>query len=117
MKGDDLKTEEPSTLDFANCPIAYTMNIIGGKWKPVILNRIQRGINRFGVLQKSMPGISKQVLTAQLRELENAGLLSRKVYAEVPPRVEYGLTESGKSIFPVLEALEKWGLKQRKMKK
>lgn len=101
-------------IDFKNCPITYTMNIIGGKWKPVILNRIQMGINRFGIMQKSMPDISKQMLTAQLRELENDGLITRKIFAEIPPRVEYSISDLGKSIFPVLETIKEWGLSQRK---
>lgn len=97
-----------------NCPINFAMRMIGGKWKPIILHRIKVGINRFGQLQKAIPLISKQMLTAQLRELEQDNLINRKVYAEVPPRVEYSISKNGESIFPLLEAIENWGLSQRK---
>lgn len=96
-----------------SCPITYTMNVIGGKWKPIILNRIKLGINRFGLLQRSIPTISKQMLTAQLRELENDGLVTRKVFAEVPPKVEYTVSEKGAGIFPILEAMAVWGKKEQ----
>lgn len=101
---------------FNSCPVTYTQNIIGGKWKPIILSRIRMGINRFGIMQRSIPTISKQMLTAQLRELEDDGIVSRKVYAEVPPRVEYNITKSGQDIFPIIEAMAKWALNQRKFK-
>lgn len=68
------------------------------------------GINRFGILQRSIPSVSKQMLTSQLRELEDDGILERKVYAEVPPRVEYFITSGGQALFPILEAMAKWGL-------
>ena len=105
-----------SSLNFENCPITYTMNKIGGKWKPVILHRIQIGINRFGILQKSIPGISKQMLTSQLRELEPDQFIERKIFAEIPPRVEYSLSQSGETIFPLLDTIKEWGLKQMKKK-
>lgn len=99
-----------------NCPINFAMRMIGGKWKPIILHRIKVGINRFGQLQKAIPLISKQMLTAQLRELEHDNLINRKVYAEVPPRVEYSISKNGESLFPLLEAIENWGLSQQKKK-
>ena len=99
---------------FQNCPVTQTLNVIGGKWKPIILTRIQMGVNRFGLMQRSIPTISKQMLTAQLRELEDDKLISRKIFAEVPPRVEYTLTKRGEEVFPILEAMAKWGLKQQK---
>ncbi len=101
---------------FNACPVTYTQNIIGGKWKPIILSRIRMGINRFGIMQRSIPTISKQMLTAQLRELEEDGIVSRKVYAEVPPRVEYNITKSGQDIFPIIEAMAKWAINQRRSK-
>ncbi len=97
-----------------NCPINFAMRMIGGKWKPIILHRIKVGINRFGQLQKAIPLISKQMLTAQLRELEHDNLINRKVFAEVPPRVEYSISKNGESLFPLLEAIENWGLSQQK---
>lgn len=95
-----------------NCPINYALNKIGGKWKPVILHRIKVGINRFGVLQRAIPQISKQMLTSQLRELENDGIIERKIYAEIPPRVEYFISKNGETVFPVLDALAYWGKNQ-----
>ena len=90
-------------------PVEYTLATIGGKWKPNILFLIQLGINRFGLLNKGIHGISKQMLTKQLRELEKDGLITRKIYAEIPPRVEYFLSEKGESVFPILDALFNWG--------
>lgn len=106
-----LSKEEFQKL-FDSCPITYTMNAIGGKWKPIILSRIELGINRFGQMQRSIPTISKQMLTAQLRELEEDGIILRKVFAEIPPRVEYSISENGKKLFPILEEMAKWGLSQ-----
>lgn len=94
---------------FASCPVTQTLNVIGGKWKPIILTRIHMGINRFGILQRSIPTISKQMLTAQLRELEEDKLILRKIFPEVPPRVEYTITKSGMEIFPILQEMAKWG--------
>lgn len=94
---------------FESCPVTQTLNIIGGKWKPIILSRIRMGINRFGLMQRSIPTISKQMLTAQLRELEDDKLITRKIFAEVPPRVEYTITKRGEEVFPILEAMAKWG--------
>lgn len=102
-------SKEDFEKHFQNCPVTQTLNIIGGKWKPVILTRIRMGINRFGLMQRSIPTISKQMLTAQLRELEEDGLVDRKVFAEVPPRVEYTVTKRGAEVFPILEAMAKWG--------
>lgn len=96
-----------------NCPINFAMKKIGGKWKPIILHRIKSGINRFGQLQKTIPLISKQMLTSQLRELEKDNLIERKVYAEVPPKVEYSISKNGETIFPLLDAIEKWGVTQQ----
>ena len=78
-----------------NCPVTYCLNRIGGKWKPVIIHLIRKGCNRFSMLQKAIPDISKQMLVNQLRELEDDNILQRVVYAEIPPRVEYTLTELG----------------------
>jgi DNA-binding HxlR family transcriptional regulator len=92
-------------------PIEFTLSTIGGKWKPNILFLIQLGINRFGLLNKGIHDISKQMLTKQLRELEKDGLIIRKVYAEIPPRVEYFISEKGESIMPILDAMFEWGQK------
>lgn len=90
-------------------PVDYTMRAIGGKWKPIILYLISVEINRFGLLRRGVYGISKQMLTKQLRELEADGLITRKIYAEIPPRVEYFITEKGQSIFPVIDSMRAWG--------
>lgn len=91
------------------CPVTYCLSRIGGKWKPLLLFLILHGINRFGLLQKKIPAISKQALTTQLRELEYDGLITRTIYAEVPPRVEYALSEHGESLLEVLHAMKNWG--------
>lgn len=96
----------------SQCPVTYCLKIVGGKWKPVILFCISHGIGRFGELRRNIEGISKQMLTKQLRELENEGILNRKVYAEVPPRVDYTLTDRGKTLLPIVRAMKKWGESQ-----
>jgi DNA-binding HxlR family transcriptional regulator len=91
------------------CPIEITMAIIGGKWKVAILFHLLDGKLRFGEIKKLLPGISQRVLTVQLRELESDRILTRKVYPEVPPRVEYKLTAFGKSLAPTLIEMGNWG--------
>ncbi len=92
------------------CSLVHTMNIIGNKWKPIILYLLSNGSLRFGKLNALIPSISKKVLTSQLRELENDGLLSRKSYAEIPPRVEYSITEKANGLLPVLRQLSDWAM-------
>ena len=104
-----FKDPEKVRAMFEQCPINYTMNKIGGKWKPIILHRIKVGVNRFGILQRAIPIISKQMLTSQLRELEEDGFIERKIFAEIPPRVEYSISPLGETVFPVLDAIAKWG--------
>ncbi len=91
------------------CPVSRCMRIIGGKWKIIILYALRNGTNRFGTLQKSIEDISKQMLTTQLRELEKDGIISREIFPEIPPRVEYTITPLGKTLFPIIEAMDKWG--------
>ncbi len=91
------------------CPVEATLEVIGGKWKPIILWQLRTEKLRFSGLQQSMQGISPKMLTKQLRELEEDGLILRMAYPEIPPRVEYSLTEFGKTVLPVLDALCKWG--------
>ncbi|WFE89742.1 helix-turn-helix domain-containing protein [Roseibium porphyridii] len=93
----------------SGCPVTYCLSKIGGKWKPVILFCIFNGINRFGAMQRAVPNITKQMLTKQLRELESDGMISRTVFPEVPPRVDYALTDLGTSVLPVVEAMKSWG--------
>jgi DNA-binding HxlR family transcriptional regulator len=85
--------------------------VIGGKWKIIILYALQNGTNRFGVLQKTIPNINKQMLTTQLRELEKDKIISRTIFPEIPPRVEYDITPLGKTLFPIIEAMDTWGRK------
>ena len=91
------------------CPVETTLLLIGDKWKVLILRDLMEGTKRFGELKKSIGSVSQKVLTAQLRDMEDKGLLTRKVYAEVPPRVEYTLTETGRSLKPILDAMVAWG--------
>ena len=96
-------------MELPACPVETTLMLIGDKWKVLILRDLMDGTKRFGELKKSIGTVSQKVLTAQLRDMEEKGLLSRKVYAEVPPRVEYTLTETGYSLKPVLDAMWTWG--------
>ena len=91
------------------CPVETTLSLIGDKWKVLLLRDLMGGTKRFGELKKSIGSVSQKVLTAQLRAMEQQGLLTRKVYAEVPPRVEYTLTETGYSLKPILDAMANWG--------
>ncbi len=93
------------------CPVLKCMEIMGGKWKTVIIYLISSGINRFGKLQRGCEGISKQMLTKQLRELEKDGIIERQIFAEIPPRVEYSITAKGETLFPIIESMKDWGLK------
>lgn len=96
------------------CPVTHCLNLIGGKWKPVVIHLLRKGCNRFSMLQKAIPDISKQMLTQQLRELEEDGLIERKIFAEIPPRVEYYISEYGQTLFPVIDAMTDWGVKDMK---
>ena len=91
------------------CPVETTLTLIGDKWKVLILRDLLLGTKRFGELRKSIGTVSQKVLTTQLRQMEQCGLVIRTVYAEVPPRVEYTLTELGYSLKPVLDAMVTWG--------
>lgn len=95
--------------ELPNCPVETTLTLIGDKWKVLILRDLITGTKRFGELKKSIGSVSQKVLTAQLRDMEESGLVIRKVYAEVPPRVEYSLTELGHSLKPILDAMQCWG--------
>lgn len=91
------------------CPVSFCLSHIGGKWKPLILHLIRNDINRFGQLSKHIHNVSKQMLTTQLRELEADGIISRKIYPEIPPRVEYSITKKGIELFPIVDAMISWG--------
>ncbi|WP_077849367.1 winged helix-turn-helix transcriptional regulator [Clostridium puniceum] len=91
------------------CPVEMTLQLIGNRWKVLIMRDLLEGTKRFGELKKSVGSITQKVLTQNLREMEASGLLIRKVYAEVPPRVDYTLTELGYSLKPILDAMVEWG--------
>ena len=93
-----------------NCPLNYTMNLIGTKWKPLILFHLLDGALRSGLLQKKVPEISNKMFTQSVRALEKDGLITRKVYPVVPPKVEYQLSNRGRSLEPILRSMDKWGL-------
>ena len=102
-------SEQKNAKPLPACPVETTLTLIGDKWKVLILRDLMDGTKRFGELKKSIGSVSQKVLTAQLRDMEESGLLSRKVYAEVPPRVEYTLTDLGYSLKPILDAMWNWG--------
>ena len=95
------------------CSVRAALDVIGGKWKPVITWYLMEGTKRFGELRKCIPDATQKMLTQQLRELERDNIIQRKVYREIPPKVEYSLTSHGRSLRPVLAALCKWGTKHR----
>ncbi len=94
-----------------NCPVIYSLNKIGNRWKLLVIHYIKQGHNRYSSLQKVIPDISRQTLTNQLRELEADGILKRTVFPQIPPKVEYTLTELGLSLQPIITEMSKWGLK------
>jgi len=91
------------------CPAEITLRVIGGKWKPVILWHLSGGTKRFSELNRAIPGVTQRMLSQQLRELEADGVVLRKVYAQVPPKTEYSLTEFGRTLGPILRLMCKWG--------
>lgn len=100
---------EQQKKDLPTCPVETTLTLIGDKWKVLILRDLLPGTKRFGELKKSIGHVSQKVLTAQLRDMEQSGLVHREVFAEVPPRVEYSLTDLGQSLKPILDAMQVWG--------
>jgi len=92
-----------------NCSVEATLSVIGGKWKGIILYHLLEEKKRFNQFRKLMPGITQRMLTLQLRELESDGIVKRKIYTEVPPKVEYSLTEFGKTLAPILMSMKDWG--------
>jgi DNA-binding HxlR family transcriptional regulator len=92
-----------------HCPVEAALDVFGGKWKPLILWALGNEVMRFGELQKALPDVNTKMLTKQLRELEKDGIIRRKIYPEVPPRVEYAITDFGKTLIPILNALCNWG--------
>lgn len=104
-----MKQDMQTKLNLGCSSVKTTLEVIGGKWKPLIMFLLVEKTMRFSELQKSIVGITQKMLTQQLRELESDGLVSRKVFPQVPPRVEYSITSHGKTLLPVLDTMHKWG--------
>ncbi|MGC8493361.1 MAG: winged helix-turn-helix transcriptional regulator [Syntrophobacteraceae bacterium] len=98
------------------CPVEITLALLGNKWKVLILRELFKGTRRFGELFHGISGISQKMLTQQLRQMEEDDLVERKVYAEVPPRVEYSITETGRSLKPILDEMHRWGERYRDLR-
>lgn len=108
------KKDNSNSSSFSQCAVAYTLSIVGGKWKWVILSFIaQRGIMRYGELKNCITKIAHKTLSQQLKELEESEIIHREQYNQIPPKVEYSLTEKGKSLVPMLEYMSQWGEKNR----
>ncbi|MDX2134801.1 MAG: helix-turn-helix domain-containing protein [Saprospiraceae bacterium] len=108
------KNKKKLVFDEKSCPVTAIMQVLGGKWKAILINAIYHtSPARFGELKRSVKGITQSMLTQQLRELEDDGLICRKIYAEIPPRVEYTLTEFGLTLSPIMQSMAKWGEEYR----
>jgi len=94
-----------------NCGVTHFLNKVGGKWKILVIYAITKDCNRLSTLQKAIPQLSKQMLVNQLRELEEDKIISREVFAEIPPRVAYQLSDYGKSLLPLIKEIQEWGIK------
>lgn len=114
MEKHNESTSQSTAPNLPACPVETTLTLISDKWKVLILRDLLTGTKRFGELRKSIGTVSQKVLTSQLRQMEESGLLTRKVYAEVPPRVEYTLTELGYSLKPIMDAMWAWGENYKK---
>ncbi len=114
MEKHNESTSQSTALNLPTCPVETTLTLISDKWKVLILRDLLTGTKRFGELRKSIGTVSQKVLTSQLRQMEESGLLTRKVYADVPPRVEYTLTELGYSLRPIMDAMWAWGENYKK---
>jgi DNA-binding HxlR family transcriptional regulator len=97
--------------DRTTCAVETTLAVIGGRWKVLIIRELFSGVKRFGELHRALQGITQKMLTQQLREMEQAGLVHRQVYLQVPPKVEYSLTPLGTTLQPVLDSMHEWGMK------
>jgi DNA-binding HxlR family transcriptional regulator len=104
------------SMDLNSCPVKITADVVSGKWKPLIIVCLKTGPQRYGELRRKISGPTHKVLTQQLRQLEGDGIVTRKVYATVPPRVEYSLSRYGKTLVPVLDAMAQWGIRHSSAK-
>ena len=114
MEKHNESTSQSTAPNLPACPVETTLTLISDKWKVLILRDLLTGTKRCGELRKSIGTVSQKVLTSQLRQMKESGLLTRKVYAEVPPRVEYTLTELGYSLKPIMDAMWAWGENYKK---
>lgn len=94
-----------------SCPVERTLEVIGGRWKVLILRELFQGVRRFGQLHRALHGITQKMLTQQLREMEEDGIIHREVYLQVPPKVEYSLTPLGESLKPIIDSMHQWGVR------
>ena len=114
VENQEVKDKKIFVFDENSCPVTATMKVLGGKWKPILINAIYHTAPvRFGELKRSVIGITQSMLTQQLRELEDDGIISRKIYAQIPPKVEYTLTEFGLTLSPVIQTMANWGLEYK----
>jgi DNA-binding HxlR family transcriptional regulator len=111
----DGGTCDGDSCDGGVCPVEATLKVLGGKWKVLILFHLDGKAKRFSELRRSIPGITEKMLTQQLKELESDGVVSRKVYPQVPPKVEYSITRHGKTLHPVIREMCKWGDEHNRM--
>ena len=117
IESQEVNNKKIFVFDENSCPVTATMKVLGGKWKPILINAIYfTAPARFGELKRSVIGITQSMLTQQLRELEDDGIISRKIYGEIPPKVEYTLTEFGLTLSPVIQTMANWG-KEYKLNK
>jgi DNA-binding HxlR family transcriptional regulator len=98
------------SVERANCPVERTLEVIGGRWKVLILRELFQGVKRFNELQRTVNGITQKMLTQQLREMESDGIVHREIYLQVPPKVEYSLTPLGQSLKPIIDSMHEWGI-------
>ncbi|MEO1145880.1 MAG: helix-turn-helix domain-containing protein [Cyanobacteria bacterium J06638_22] len=105
----DAESFLDTTSDRLTCAVETTLDIIGGRWKVLILHELFQGVRRFNELHRALNGVTQKMLTQQLRELEDAGIVHREVYPQVPPKVEYSLTALGRTLEPILDAMHNWG--------
>lgn len=117
-RGDPVNNQALYKSNFDNCPLTHSLNLIGGKWRlPIIWALNKNGTMRYNELKRNIDGITNMMLTHSLKELEADGIIKRKQFMEIPPRVEYSLTESGVELIPALQALARWGSKMKKIEK
>jgi DNA-binding HxlR family transcriptional regulator len=109
LSATDAESRLDTTGDRLTCAVETTLDIIGGRWKVLILHELFQGVRRFNELHRALNGVTQKMLTQQLRELEDAGIIHREVYPQVPPKVEYSLTALGQTLEPILDAMHNWG--------